>query len=67
MKINVNGAEVTLDNHSTTILALLQNKGVNPDQVVVEYNDEIPDRETWGTIRLAEGDRLEIVKFMGGG
>lgn len=35
--------------------------------VAVERNLEIAPKSLWGKIVLAEGDRLEIVQFVGGG
>lgn len=66
MKIKVNGKEQELDDRMT-ILAFLQSKGIHPAAVIVEHNFEIPDRYTWDTVLLNEGDTLEVVKFMGGG
>jgi thiamine biosynthesis protein ThiS len=36
-------------------------------RVAVELNRNIISREHWATTNLAEGDRLEIVHFVGGG
>jgi len=35
--------------------------------VAVERNREIVPKSTYATVRLAEGDRIEIVQFVGGG
>jgi len=35
--------------------------------VVVELNDKIVPRDQWAALKLGEGDRLEIVSFVGGG
>jgi len=37
------------------------------DRVAVELNRNIVPREQWAEISLSEGDRLEIVHFVGGG
>jgi len=37
------------------------------DRVAVELNREIVPRDRWGDTSLKEGDRLEIVHFVGGG
>ncbi len=37
------------------------------DRVAVELNRTIVPREKWGETNLSEGDRLEIVHFVGGG
>ncbi len=66
MKLQVNGEPEELEN-GLTLTAFLQSKGIQPQMVVVEHNTAIPDRSTWDTLALADGDVLEIVKFMGGG
>jgi thiamine biosynthesis protein ThiS len=50
-----------------TVAALLAAIGLDTRKVAVERNEEIVPRSTYATIALAEGDRLEIVHFIGGG
>jgi thiamine biosynthesis protein ThiS len=40
---------------------------MKPDRVAIELNREIVPRGQWSQTRLNEGDRLEIVHFVGGG
>jgi hypothetical protein len=40
---------------------------MKPDRVAVELNREIAPRNTWLEIQIKDGDRLEIVHFVGGG
>ena len=40
---------------------------MKPDRVAVELNRDIVPRDRWGETALYEGDRLEIVQFVGGG
>ena len=65
MRIQVNGdtREVT----ARTILALVAEMGLDPRKVAVERNLEIVPRSLHGEIALAEGDRIELVQFVGGG
>jgi sulfur carrier protein len=37
------------------------------DRVAVELNLDIVPRDRWATTALKDGDRLEIVHFVGGG
>lgn len=46
---------------------LLQQMGLNPRLLAVEYNGEILHRQFWETTQMQEGDRLEIVTIVGGG
>ncbi len=51
----------------TSIAALAAEIGFDPAKVAVERNLEIVPRSTLGSVMLADGDRLEIVHFVGGG
>lgn len=66
MKIVLNGAarEVT---ESTTISSVLEEVGINPDRVVVEVNLQIIDRLHFKSTFFKEGDRVEVIGFVGGG
>jgi sulfur carrier protein len=41
--------------------------GMKGDRVAVELNREIVPRAEWSKAALREGDKLEIVHFVGGG
>ena len=41
--------------------------GLEPTKVAVERNLEIVPRSAYGKTRLTDGDRIEIVHFIGGG
>ena len=66
MKLQVNGEERDLP-AALTLFALLEQLGMRADRVAVELNREIVARERWLATELREGDRLEIVHFVGGG
>jgi thiamine biosynthesis protein ThiS len=40
---------------------------MKPDRVAIELNREIVPRDQWPQTPLHDGDRLEIVHFVGGG
>ncbi len=66
IKIQVNGkAESYAPDISVSIL--LQQRNLKPETVVVEVNDRIIPREEYARVMLKEGDRVEMVHFMGGG
>jgi sulfur carrier protein len=50
-----------------TLSTLIELLGMKPDRVAVELNREISPRDRWSQIILKDGDRLEIVHFVGGG
>ena len=51
----------------TTVGDLLRELEIRPDRVAVEVNLEILDRQEFARRGLREGDRVEIISFMGGG
>lgn len=66
MKLRING-EIREVSSPLSLAALVEQLGMKPDRVAVELNREIVAREQWTSTRLAEGDQLEIVHFVGGG
>lgn len=46
---------------------LIHELGLKSDRVAVELNGEIVPRSTWAEAPVSEGDRLELVHFVGGG
>ncbi len=66
MKLQINGEKRELA-EGLTLAALLEQLGMKADRVAVELNREIVRRERWAQTHLSEGDRLEIVQFVGGG
>lgn len=66
MKILVNGtAESIAVNKS--LLDFLNDKSLNPEQVVVEVNRAIVKRNKFREYILRDGDMVEILRFVGGG
>lgn len=62
----VNGEERNVD-AGATLAELLAELGLVPGTVVVERNREIVERARYDEVRLEDGDRLELVHFVGGG
>jgi len=50
-----------------TLTALIESLAMKPDRVAVELNRDIVPRDRWSQTHLKDGDRLEIVHFVGGG
>lgn len=55
------------ESESTTVAQLLHVLQLDPLRVAVERNGAIVPRREYASTALAEGDRLEIVQFVGGG
>jgi thiamine biosynthesis protein ThiS len=66
MKISVNG-EAREVGDGLSVQALLEQLGVAPKYTAVAVNREVTPRSGWATTILCEGDRVEIVRPMGGG
>ncbi|HZP23774.1 MAG TPA: sulfur carrier protein ThiS [Terriglobales bacterium] len=66
MRLIINGKEQTFE-ASLTVDQLVEQLGMKSDRVAVELNREIVPRAQWSETPLNDGDRLEIVHFVGGG
>jgi len=66
MKLQING-EARDFNPPLTLAGLLGQLDMKADRVAVELNRSIVARDQWAKTSLTEGDRLEIVHFVGGG
>ena len=66
MKLQING-EARDFNPPLTLAGLVEQLDMKADRVAVELNRSIVPREQWQGTNLADGDRLEIVHFVGGG
>ncbi len=69
MRLHINGEERSFEASADpfTLAALVERLGMKSDRVAVELNREIVPRDHWAQTQLKEGDRLEIVHFVGGG
>ena len=67
MIIRLNGLEKEVPDKASTIGLLLASLGVTPERVAVEINGTIVDPARFDTTMLHNGDRVEIVSFVGGG
>jgi thiamine biosynthesis protein ThiS len=65
MSLVINGEERNCA--ASTLEALIEELGMKGDRIAVELNREIVPRTGWETTTLKDGDRLEIVHFVGGG
>jgi sulfur carrier protein len=66
MRATVNGEAVELP-EGLTVGMLLQHLGLRAERVAVERNGEVVKQARHGEQKLASGDVLEIVTFVGGG
>lgn len=66
MRLTVNG-EIIEKSNAGTVMELLDELQIEPFQVAVEVNVSIVRKADYSTFRLNDGDKVEIVKFVGGG
>jgi len=66
MHIFVNGEKRDIPD-GLNVAGLLQHLDIKPERVAVEINEEIVRKATYGDIPVKDGDRVEVVQFMGGG
>ena len=69
MKLQINGEERDFVGAPApfTLAALVETLGMKADRVAVELNRDIVPRDRWAETQLVEGDKLEVVHFVGGG
>ncbi len=68
MELVVNGQvrQVAVES-PVTLAAVLAAMDLKADRIAVEHNGRIARRGAWGEVTVAEGDKLEVVHFVGGG
>lgn len=66
MELTINGEQKRFDRIGS-LSELLSTLGLNPGKLAVERNREIVPKSAYERTRLSDGDRLEIVHFVGGG
>ncbi|MFY0992805.1 sulfur carrier protein ThiS [Halomonas sp. C05BenzN] len=66
MQIQLNGEARTLT-PDLTVAELVESLGLAGRRIAVEVNEEIVPKSEHDEIRLAEGDRVEVVHAIGGG
>ena len=66
MKLILNGSEREFP-HALSLADLVEQLGMTANRVAAELNREIISRDQWSSTKLREGDRLELVHFVGGG
>jgi thiamine biosynthesis protein ThiS len=65
MEIQINGEPRTVG--PITVMELIRSLDLDPTRLAVERNRDIVPKREYETTLLADGDKLEIVQFVGGG
>lgn len=67
MNIQLNGKFQDVPESVCNVEALVSHLGLSDRIIVVEKNRVILDQDRYREVPLEDGDRLEIVQFVGGG
>jgi len=66
MKITINGRPREIAD-GMDLHRLVYSGKANPERVILVLNDGVVKSDQWPLTVLAEGDRIEMVSFVGGG
>ena len=66
MNLMMNGAPARFPD-GATLADILAHLGLSAKGVAIERNREIVPKSAYGVTHLTDGDRIEIVQFVGGG
>lgn len=66
VQIVVNGESREVDGN-ITVAELVSRLGLPTERIAVERNRKIIRKQDWHDVEVAQGDRFEIVHFVGGG
>ncbi len=66
MLVQLNGESREV-RHRSTLDDLVGELSVAPERIAIELNQQVVRRDKWAQTTLADGDRIEIVHFVGGG
>ena len=69
LRLKLNGTERNIDGlRAPTMLAdVLDALALRADRIAVELNGELAPRAQWAQLAVSDGDKLEVVHFVGGG
>jgi sulfur carrier protein len=67
MKLHINGDTIEVPESIQTIADLLKHFQLDQKVVVVELNANILEKHAHAQTRVSDGDKVEIVHFVGGG
>ena len=66
MEIIINGEKKQLS-QTLSLSELLTHFSLSAERIAIELNREVVRRKDWGNIKVGEGDKLEVIHFVGGG
>ncbi|MFC1808338.1 sulfur carrier protein ThiS [Candidatus Omnitrophota bacterium] len=66
MIVRINGKDAEVAEKST-LLQIIERRGLAPERIVIERNGEIIRKDRFGEVSVLENDSIEIVNFVCGG
>ena len=66
MNIMLNGEQREFE-EGITLGALIQKEGVSEKVMAAAVNMQIVKKEDWNSRKLEQGDKIELLQFVGGG
>jgi thiamine biosynthesis protein ThiS len=67
VRIQINGEDHEFALPSLSVSELIDELSLTPQRIAIEINRELVSRGAWEQTNLHDGDRVEIVHFVGGG
>lgn len=67
VKVIINGEEYADLPEAITVAKLLEHLSLPRKKIAVERNLEVVSKSTFDEVTLQDGDRIEIIHFIGGG
>lgn len=67
MQVQINGETRELTHDQIVLAELVRELSLTPQRIAVELNKRIVRRDEWDQTEINDGDRIEIVHFVGGG
>jgi sulfur carrier protein len=64
--IQLNGEPYSVE-AEIAVAALIERLKLRPNRVAVEINREVVPKADFATARIADGDQVEVINFVGGG
>ena len=67
MKLLINGDEVNVPDTITTIKGVIGHFNISNPIIIVEHNDAILEKHEYKKVKVTNGDKIELIQFVGGG
>ena len=67
VQIQINGEQREFPQSSISLSELIEELSLAPQRIAIELNKEIIRRDDWVSTNISDGDRVEIVQFVGSG